>query len=99
MSKIEKPEKIVGYVLLVVGLVVVIIPTYFGISIVFIYTLVGFIVGLAKVDLVRLVSSHWLPNIIFFLIFLVLAFSFFGMFEITLPGSWSKKAPSSRFHR
>jgi len=35
-SKIlEKPEKIVGYVLLVVGLVVVMIPTYFGISIVF----------------------------------------------------------------
>jgi len=32
---VEKPEKIVGYVLLVVGLVVVIIPTYFGISIVF----------------------------------------------------------------
>jgi len=35
-SKIlEKPEKIVGYVLLIVGFVVVIIPTYFGISIVF----------------------------------------------------------------
>lgn len=32
---IEKPEKIVGYVLLIVGLVVVIIPTFFGISIVF----------------------------------------------------------------
>ena len=31
---VEKPEKIVGYVLLVVGLVVI-IPTYFGISIVF----------------------------------------------------------------
>ena len=31
----EKPEKIVGYVLLVVGLVVVIIPTYFGILIIF----------------------------------------------------------------
>jgi len=31
----EKPEKIVGCVLLVVGLIVVIIPTYFGISIVF----------------------------------------------------------------
>lgn len=31
----EKPEKIVGYVLLVVGLVVVIIPTYFGFSIIF----------------------------------------------------------------
>ena len=35
-SKItEKPEKIVGYALLIVGFVVVIIPTYFGISIVF----------------------------------------------------------------
>ncbi len=63
----------------------------FGISIVFIYTLVGFVVGLSKVDLVRLVSSHWLPNVIFFLIFLALAFSFFGMFEITLPGSLSNK--------
>ena len=31
----EKPEKIVGYVLLVVGLIVVMIPTYFGISVVF----------------------------------------------------------------
>ena len=35
ISKIEKPEKIVGYVLLVAGLAVVIIPTYIGISIIF----------------------------------------------------------------
>ncbi len=63
----------------------------FGISIVVIYTLVGLLVGILKIDLVRLVSSHWLPNIIFFLIFLALAFSFFGMFEITLPGSLSNK--------
>ena len=35
-SKIlEKPEKIVGYALLIVGFIVVIIPTYFGISIIF----------------------------------------------------------------
>jgi hypothetical protein len=35
-SKIlEKPEKIVGYALLTVGFIVIIIPTYFGISIVF----------------------------------------------------------------
>jgi len=35
-SKIlEKPEKIVGYVLLIIGLIVVIIPTYFGVSIIF----------------------------------------------------------------
>lgn len=64
---------------------------FFGLSIVLIYTLVGFIAGLFKVDLARLVSSHWLPNVIFFIIFLLLAFSFFGMFEITLPSSLSTK--------
>ena len=32
---IEKPEKIVGYVLLITGLIVVIIPIYFGVSIIF----------------------------------------------------------------
>jgi len=35
-SKIlEKPDKIVGYVLLIIGLIVVIIPVYFGISVIF----------------------------------------------------------------
>lgn len=64
---------------------------FFGVSIVFIYTLVGFIAGLFKIDLVRLVSGHWLPNILFFIIFLLLAFSFFGMFEITLPSNLSTR--------
>ena len=63
----------------------------FGLSIIVIYTLVGLLVGILKIDLVRLISSHWLPNIIFFLIFLALAVSFFGVFEITLPGSLSNK--------
>ena len=35
VSKIEKPEKIVGYLLLVFGLAVVLIPTYIGINIIF----------------------------------------------------------------
>jgi len=34
-SMIKKPEKIVGYVLLVAGLAVVIIPIYIGLSIIF----------------------------------------------------------------
>ncbi len=63
----------------------------FGLSIILIYTLIGFLVGVSRVDLVHLISSHWLPNLILFLIFLTLAFSFFGMFEITLPGSLSNK--------
>jgi thiol:disulfide interchange protein DsbD len=32
-------------------------------------------------------STHWLPNIIFFLVFIIFAASFFGAFDITLP-SW-----------
>jgi len=64
---------------------------FFGISIVIIYTLVGLIVGLSRVDLVRLISSHWLPNLVFFLVFIMLAFSFFGMFEINLPSSLTNK--------
>ena len=35
ISKIKKPEKIIGYVLLAVGLAVIIIPTYIGVSIIF----------------------------------------------------------------
>jgi len=36
-------------------------------------------------------STHWLPNIIFFLIFMVFAASFLGMFEIVLPNSFINK--------
>jgi len=64
---------------------------FFGLSIVLIYTSVGLIVGVFRIDLVRLISSHWLPNVVFFLLFMVFAFSFFGLFEITLPSSWSNR--------
>ena len=63
----------------------------FGFSIVAIYTFVGLVVGVFRIDLVRLIASHWLPNVIFFLLFILLAFSFFGLFEITLPSSWSTR--------
>ena len=36
-------------------------------------------------------STHWVPNVLFFLIFLVFALSFLGMFEITLPSSFINK--------
>lgn len=35
-------------------------------------------------------TNPWL-NIVFFVIFMVFAFSFFGYFELTLPSSWSNK--------
>lgn len=37
-------------------------------------------------------STHWIPNILFFIIFMVFAASFFGAFEITLPQSLVNKS-------
>ena len=36
-------------------------------------------------DIFNWLSTHWLPNIIFFIVFMVFAASFFGAFEIVLP--------------
>lgn len=38
-------------------------------------------------DIFNFLSTHWLPNILFFVIFMVFAASFFGAFEIVLPSS------------
>ncbi|WP_372776710.1 protein-disulfide reductase DsbD family protein [Mangrovibacterium sp.] len=61
---------------------------FYGISIIAIYTVVGTIVALIfGPDIANWLSTHWIPNLIFFLVFMIFAFSFFGMFEIVLP-SW-----------
>jgi thiol:disulfide interchange protein len=60
----------------------------FGVSIILIFLLVGTIVAVTLGDsFANFLSTHWIPNIFFFLLFAVFAASFFGMFEITLP-SW-----------
>ncbi len=60
----------------------------FGISIIAIYTFVGSILAvIAGPGIANFLSTHWLPNILFFLIFMFFAASFLGMFEIVLP-SW-----------
>ncbi len=60
----------------------------YGFSIILIYTVIGTIVAvLFGANFANWLSTHWLPNILFFLIFLFFAASFLGMFEITLP-SW-----------
>ena len=38
-------------------------------------------------DIFNWLATHWLPNVLFFLVFMVFAASFFGAFEITMP-SW-----------
>jgi thiol:disulfide interchange protein len=61
---------------------------FYGFSIILIYTLMGTIVALTLgANFANFLSTHWIPNVFFFLIFLVFAASFLGMFEITLP-SW-----------
>ncbi len=58
----------------------------YGFSIIFIYTLIGSVLAVfAGPNFANWLSTHWLPNILFFLIFMAFAFSFFGMFEMTLP--------------
>lgn len=68
----------------------------FGISIVLIYTSLGLIISLtsAGAGFANTLSTHWIPNLIFFALFLVFAISFFGAFEIVLPSSWVTRADS-----
>jgi thiol:disulfide interchange protein DsbD len=42
-------------------------------------------------DILNDISTNVWLNIIFFLIFLFFAFSFFGYYELTLPSSWTEK--------
>jgi thiol:disulfide interchange protein DsbD len=64
----------------------------FGFSIVLIYTLIGVIVALLKnPNAVSTFISHWIPNLLFALIFIALAASFFGMYELVIPGNFVGK--------
>ena len=73
----------------------------YGLFIVLLYTVpICIIIGLTwavggatvTADIFNWLATHWLPNIIFFVIFMIFAASFFGAFEITLPSSWTTKA-------
>jgi thiol:disulfide interchange protein DsbD len=68
----------------------------FGLSIVLIYSLLGIIVSLtsAGAGFANALSTHWLPNILFFALFVLFAISFFGTFEIVLPNKWVAGADS-----
>lgn len=43
-------------------------------------------------DIFNWLSTHWLPNIIFFIVFMVFAASFFGAFEIVMPSKLVNKS-------
>ena len=73
----------------------------YGLFIILLYTVpicliigITWIVGGSGVtaDIFNWLSTHWLPNILFFLVFMAFAASFFGAFEITLPSKWTNGA-------
>lgn len=69
---------------------------FYGFSIVALYTvpiaviiLMTYVLGgdAVTADIFNWLATHWIPNVLFFIIFVVFAASFFGAFEITMP-SW-----------
>lgn len=65
----------------------------YSISIIIIYVALGLaITAIFGDEALNRLSTNWIANTIFFLIFVFFAFSFFGYYEITLPSSWSTKS-------
>ncbi len=73
----------------------------YGVFIVALYTLpIAALILITKVvggdavtaDIFNWLATHWLPNIIFFAVFMVFAASFFGAFEIVLPSKLVNKS-------
>ena len=73
----------------------------YGIFIVLLYTVpISLIILLTRIiggdavtaDIFNWLATHWLPNLIFFTVFMIFAASFFGAFEITLPSSLVNKS-------
>ncbi len=73
----------------------------YGLFIVALYTLpIALIIIITRLvggdavtaDIFNWLATHWLPNLIFFAVFMVFAASFFGAFEITLPSALVNKS-------
>ncbi len=65
---------------------------FYGLSIIGIYTALGVAMAtFSEVISLNELSTHWITNSIFFLVFLIFALSFFGMFDIQLPSSFVNK--------
>lgn len=82
------------------------LASFFGLSIVALYTLpiaiiilVTYLTGGAGVtaDIFNWLATHWIPNLLFFIIFMVFAASFFGAFEITLPSGLVNSADKKSY--
>ncbi|MCR5713831.1 MAG: thioredoxin family protein [Bacteroidales bacterium] len=73
----------------------------YGLCIVLIYTVpIALVVGMGRLfdrqvftaDTLNWISTHWIPNVLFFIVFMVFAASFFGFFNLQLPARWVNRA-------
>ncbi len=65
----------------------------YGASIIVIYVSIGLLITLLfGASALNELSTNWIANVLFFVVFVVFALSFFGLFEITLPSSWGTKS-------
>ena len=68
----------------------------YGLSIIVIYLLLGLLItAIFGASSLNALSTSATCNIIFFLLLVVFAISFFGAFDIKLPASWANKMDSS----
>ena len=66
----------------------------YGFFIVFIYFLLSlpfYFIDSINPEILNSISTNVTLNIVFFIVFIVFALSFFGLFEITLPYKWGNK--------
>lgn len=66
---------------------------WYGASIILLYVVLGLLITIVfGAGSLNELSTNPIANTIFFIIFVLFAFSFFGFYEITLPSSWSNKS-------
>ncbi len=58
---------------------------FYGICIMLIFASMGLVTKQLGAPFLNFLSTHWMPNLIFFLLFVVFGFSLLGAFEIVLP--------------
>lgn len=67
----------------------------YGVSIIVIYLIMGLLItGIFGASALNDLSTNAVFNILFFLLLVVFAISFFGAFEMVLPSSWTNKLDS-----
>ncbi len=80
----------------------------YGVFIVLLYTVpIAAIIIITRIvggdavtaDIFNWLATHWIPNILFFLVFMVFAASFFGAFEIVMPSKLVNKSDQQASQR